>query len=134
MTPCISEVDFVGLQCPLARRPLGGGGTGRAHGVGRICRLVGVLNDRGLGHIQARSCELLGGVDGAYREVYRFNDGQVEVVSFLEGRGGRPAHFVMDGRMLACPVGSRAGDVAQVGQHSRIKVNGTLQIERYFRA
>ena len=124
----------MGLQCPLARGALGGGGTGRAHGIGRICRLVGVLNDRSLGHVQARRRELLGGVDGAYREVYRFKDRQMEVVSFLEGRGGCPPHFVMDGRMLARSVGSRAGDVAQVGQHSRIKVNGTMQIERYFGA
>jgi hypothetical protein len=69
-------------------------------------------------------------MNGAHRKVHRLVDREVEFTRFLQGCGGGQAHFVVNGRML-CAVGTRAGDVAQVGKDARIHVDGMPQVERY---
>lgn len=121
------DMDSEGLNCPFARGPLGGRRTGRAHRVGGMVR---VLYKRGLGNIPTRSGQVSCGMDGAHRKVRRLMDREVEIVRFLQGRGCRQAHFVVNGRM-PCAVGTRTGDVAQVGKDACIHVDGMPQFERY---
>jgi hypothetical protein len=121
------NMDSEGLNCTFVRGPLGGRRPGRAHRVGGLVR---VLHQCGLGSSPARSSQVGCGMNGAHRKVRRLVDGEVEIASFLQGCGGRQAHFVVNGRML-CAVGTRAGDVAQVGEDARIHVDGMPQFERY---
>jgi hypothetical protein len=121
------DMDPDGLNGPFARGPLGGRRTGRAH---RVTGLVRVLQRSGLGNIPARGGQVSRGMDGAHREVRRLMEREVEIVRFLQGCGRRQAHFVVNGRML-CPVGTRTGDVAQVGKDALIHVDGMAQFERY---
>lgn len=55
---------------------------------------------------------------------------EVEVVRFLQRCGRSQAHFVMDGRM-PCAMGTRTGDVAQMGKDFGIHVDGMPQFEGY---
>ena len=121
------DVDPEGVNCPFARGPLGGRRTGRAHRVGGLVR---VLHQSGLGNIPARSGQVSRRMDGAHREVRRLMEREVEIARFLQGCGGRQAHFVVNVRM-PCAVGTRTGDVAQVGKDARIHVDGMPQFERY---
>lgn len=123
-------MDSEGLNCPFARGPLGGRRTGRAH---RVSGLVRVLHQCGLGNIPTRSGQVSCGMDGAHRKVRRRMEREVEISRFLQGCGGRQAHFVVNGRMPRA-VGTRTGDVAQVGKDARIHVDGMPQFERYLRS
>lgn len=123
-------MDLVGLKFPFVLHTFASGGTGRPHRVGGICRLVGVLQKSRLGYIAACRREVPGRVNGADGKVHGLKDGQVEILGLLQRRRSRHSHFVMDGRMLACTVGSRAGDMAQMGKDACVQMNGMLQIER----
>jgi hypothetical protein len=121
------NMDSEGLNCTFVRGPLGGRRPGRAH---RFGGLVRVLHQYGLGSNPTRSSQVSCGMNGAHRKVHRLVDREVEFTRFLQGCGGGQAHFVVNGRML-CAVGTRAGDVAQVGKDARIHVDGMPQVERY---
>ena len=122
-------MDVKGLNCPFARRTLCGGGAGRAHWVGRIGGLVGVLYQRGGGRIPPGSLKVGSGMDRAHREVNRLAEGQPEVISLLQRRSCRPPHGVMYGRMLPRLVRTRAGDVAQMGEDAGVEVDGAPQVQ-----
>lgn len=124
-----SEVGVEGLTCPFAGRTLGGGGTGRAHRMGRIRGLVGVVQQRGGGSIPPGGLKIRSGMNGAHREVDRLPEGQPEVIGLLKRRSGRKPHLVMDGGMLPRPVRARAGDVAKVREDPGVEVNGPPQVQ-----
>jgi hypothetical protein len=124
------NMDSEGLNCTFARGPLGGRRPGRAHRVGGLVR---VRHQCGFANIPSRSSQVGCGMNGAHRKVRRLVDREVEIARFLQGCGRRQAHLVVNGRMV-CAVGTRAGDVAQVGQDARIHVDGMPQFERYLRS
>ena len=62
--------------------------------------LVGMLHHGRLGGVTPGRSTVGCGVDGAHRQVNRFQECQAEVIGLLERRSRREPHRVMNGRML----------------------------------